>query len=56
MLIDAFKHEFRFATLFYCFIHARNAIKRQLAERKYPESVAMKSQVKSLASKLAALM
>ena len=39
-LIDAFKHEFRFATHLYCFIHARNSVKRQLAERKYPESVA----------------
>jgi hypothetical protein len=39
-LIDAFKHEFRFATDLQCFIHARNSVKRQLAERKYPESVA----------------
>ena len=39
-LIDAFKHEFRFATHLQCFIHARNSVKRQLAERKYPESVA----------------
>ena len=39
-LIDAFNHELRFATHLYCFIHARNSVKRQLAERKYPESVA----------------
>ena len=39
-LIDAFKHEFRFAIHLYCFIHARNSVKRQLAEKKYPESVA----------------
>ena len=39
-LIDAFKHEFRFATHLYCFIHARSSVKRQLSDRKYPESVA----------------
>ena len=39
-LIDAFKHEFQFATHLQCFIHARNSVKRQLAEGKYPESVA----------------
>ena len=30
------KHEFRFATHLYCFIYARQ---RQLADRKYPESI-----------------
>lgn len=39
-LIDAFKHEFRFATQLYCFIHARNVVKRQLLERKYTERIA----------------
>ena len=39
-LIDAFKHEFRFATHLYCSIHARNAVKRQLLERKYTEKTA----------------
>ena len=39
-LINAFKHAFRVATQLYCFIHACDSVKRQLAERKYPESVA----------------
>ena len=33
-LVEAFAHEFRFATHLYCFIHVRNNIKKNLRERK----------------------
>ncbi len=38
-LIEAFSHEFRYATHLYCHIHVRNNVKLQLSQRKYPESV-----------------
>ena len=36
-LVEAFAHEFRFATHLYCFIHVRNNIKKNLRDRKFPE-------------------
>ena len=38
-LVDAFVHEFRFAIHLYCSVHARNNVKKNLRDRKLPESV-----------------
>ena len=38
-LVDAFVHEFRFTIHLYCSIHARNNIKKNLRDRRFPESV-----------------
>lgn len=38
-LVDAFVHEFRFAIHLYCSIHARNNVKKNLRDRRFPESV-----------------
>lgn len=38
-LVDAFMHEFRFATHLYCTIHARNNVRDELRGRKFPDNV-----------------
>ena len=38
-LVDAFIHKSRFAIYLYCSIHARNNVKKNLRDRKLPESV-----------------
>ena len=38
-LVDAFVHEFRFAIHLFCSIHARNNVKKNLRDRRFPESV-----------------
>ena len=38
-LIDAFSHEFRFASHLTCFIHVKRNIKEELKKRMIPDSV-----------------
>ena len=37
--MDTFVHEFRFAIHLFCSIHARNNVKKNLRDRRFPESV-----------------